>query len=79
MTFSGVVLRINPEMMVLRTWRDGEKVILLRQDTRYMDSGLKTDFATLPVNTKVFVRGGKNLENELEAYQVVWGEISGPH
>ena len=79
MTFSGVVLRLNPEMMILRTWRDGEKTILLRADTRYMDSGLLSEFSGLPPNTRVFVRGGKNLDNELEAYQVIWGEIRGPH
>ena len=78
MTFSGVVLRLNPEMVVLRTWRDGEKNILLRQDTRFMDSGLLSEFSRLGVNTRVFIRGGRNFENELEAYQVIWGEIDGP-
>jgi hypothetical protein len=31
----------------------------------------------LTVNTRVFVRAGRNLEGGIEAYQVVWGEIAG--
>ncbi len=78
LTFSGVVLRLNAQMMVLRTRTQGETTILLRQDTRYMDSGLPAEASTLAVNTRVSIRGGKNLDNELEAYQVIWGEIAGP-
>jgi hypothetical protein len=76
--FSAVVIRLNPTVMVVRTRRDGEKVVLLRQDTRYMDSGLPVDRSNLMVNTRVSIRGGRNLDNDLEAYQVIWGEISGP-
>ena len=32
----------------------------------------------LPVNTVVFIRGGRNLYDEVEAYQVIWGEILQP-
>jgi hypothetical protein len=78
LTFAGVVLRTSPAMMVLHTRQDGEKTILLRQDTRYLDSGLPSEMKALPVNTRVFVRGGLNLEDELEAYQVIWGVIAGP-
>jgi len=78
LTFAGVVLRMNPELLVLRTRQDGEKHVLLRQDTRYMDSGLPSDLPRLAVNTRVFIRAGRNLENDLEAFQVIWGEIPGP-
>jgi hypothetical protein len=78
MTFAGVVLRTSPAMMVLHTRQDGEKTILLRLDTRYLDSGLPSEMKALPVNTRVFVRGGLNLDDELEAYQVIWGVIPGP-
>jgi len=77
LTFSGVVVRINPEMVALHT-REGEKIVLLRQDTRYLDSGVPCARSTLAVNTRVFIRAGRNLDDEVEAYQVVWGEISGP-
>jgi hypothetical protein len=78
LTFAGVVRRFNPRMLVLRTRDDAEKIVLLREDTRYLDSGVPVDFSRLAVNTRVFIRGGKNFENDLEAYQVIWGEIPGP-
>jgi hypothetical protein len=78
LTFSGVVRRLNGQMLVLRTRTAPEQIILLRDDTRYLASGLPSDFSQLAVNTRVFIRGGKNIENDLEAYQVIWGEIPGP-
>jgi hypothetical protein len=78
LTFAGVVRRFNPQILVLRTRDDAEKIVLLREDTRYLDSGIPVDFSRLAVNTRVFIRGGKNFENDLEAYQVIWGEIPGP-
>ena len=78
LTFAGIVRRFNPQMLVLRTRDDAEKIILLRDDTRYLDSGVPVDYSKLAVNTRVFIRGGKNFENDLEAYQVIWGEIPGP-
>lgn len=77
-TFAGIVRRFNAQMLVLRTRSDAEKIILLRDDTRYLDSGVPVDFSKLAINTRVFIRGGKNIENDLEAYQVIWGEIAGP-
>ena len=78
LTLSGIVDRLNGERLVLRTRADGEKIILLRQDTRYLSGGSPVDAASLQPNTRVFVRAGKNLDNEIEAYQVVWGEILKP-
>lgn len=77
-TFAGVVRRLNGHMLVLRTRTEAEQVILLRDDTRYLAGGLASDLSKLTVNTRVFIRGGKNIENDLEAYQVIWGEIPGP-
>ena len=78
LTFAGVVRRFNGNVLVLRTREEAEKIILLREDTRYLESGHPADFTKLAVNTRVFVRGGRNVENDLEAYQVIWGEIPGP-
>jgi len=77
-TFSGVVRRLSPNILVLRTREEPEKLVLLRDDTRFLDSGFPADLSRLAVNTRVFVRGGKNIENDLEAYQIIWGEIAGP-
>jgi hypothetical protein len=78
LTFSGVILRMTPTMLVLRTRSEREKVIMLRDDTRYLDSGLPGEFGGLAVNTRVFIRGSKTFEDTLEAHQVIWGQIDGP-
>jgi hypothetical protein len=78
LTFAGVVLRLNTEALVLRTRTGGQETIRLRQDTRYLDSGSAGEAANLQVNTRVYIRAGKNFEDQLEAYQVVWGQIAGP-
>ena len=78
MTFSGIVIRVSPETMILRTRRVARQQIQLRQDTRYLSDGLRVDAAALKVNMHVFVRGGRNLEDEIEAYQVIWGGIVHP-
>jgi hypothetical protein len=78
LTFTGVVLRLDADGLVLRTRLHGEKWILVRRDTHYREDGLKVEAANLRSSTRVFVRGGKNLDGELEAYEVVWGEILSP-
>jgi hypothetical protein len=78
LTFAGVVRRLNGQMLVLKTRTEPEQIILLRDDTRYLASGLPSELSKLLVNTRVFIRGGRNIENDLEAYQVIWGEIPGP-
>jgi hypothetical protein len=78
LTFTGIVARVNADRLVLHTRRDGDKTLLVRQDTRFLDSGVQVDGSALKINTRVFVRGAKNFEGDLEAYQVVWGEILEP-
>jgi hypothetical protein len=78
MTFAGVVVRVDHDLLTLRTRADGEKLILLRQDTRYIGDGQRVDADGLKRNTRVFIRAGRNLDNDVEAYQVVWGEIVQP-
>lgn len=79
LTFAGVVLRRSPTVLVVRTRTEPEKVIMLREDTRFLDSGTPGTAEDLAVNSRVFIRAGKNFENKLEAFQIVWGEISGPN
>lgn len=78
LTFAGVVIRRSPTLLVLRTRTEAEKMVKLRQDTRFLADGLPATAADVAVNTRVFVRGGKNFENDLEAFQVIWGQIEGP-
>ena len=78
LTFTGVVLRMDDDGMVLRTRVDGEKWILVRRDTRFREDGLRVEPSSLHSTTRVFVRAGKNLDGEIEAYEIVWGEILTP-
>ena len=78
LTFAGVVIRRSPTLLVLRTRTEPEKTVHLREDTRFLDSGAPASSSDVAVNTRVFIRGGKNFENNLEAFQVIWGQIDGP-
>ena len=40
-----------------------------------MKSGGVVAARALQLNTRVYVRGSQNLDGELEAYQIVWGEL----
>lgn len=78
LTFSGTVVNLSPESFLLRTRLDGERVILRREDTKYLEGGAQVESGKLVPNTRVFVRAGRNGDEEIEAYQVVWGEILAP-
>jgi hypothetical protein len=77
MSVSGVVARVNSARLVLHT-QQGDRTILLRDDTRYLDNGALATAAALRPNMHVFVRAGRNLYDEVEGYQVVWGSILEP-
>jgi len=78
LTFSGVVFRLTGERIVLHTREGGEQSLLLRKDTRYVENGEMVEAANLKLNMRVFVRAGKDLYDQLEAYQVIWGNILEP-
>lgn len=78
LTFGAVVTRRSPTVIVVRTRSGPEKLIHLREDTRFLDSGAPATAADIVVNSRVFIRAGKNFNNDLEAYQIIWGEIEGP-
>lgn len=77
LTFAGVVSRLNSQSMVLRT-RVGEQTLLIRKDTHYVDNGDTVEAAELRPNMRVFIRAGKNLYEQVEVYQVIWGNILEP-
>jgi hypothetical protein len=78
LTYSGVVFRLNPSRVMIHTRDAGDLAILLRNDTRYLENGDVVEAADLKPNTRVFVRAGKDVYNEIEAYQVIWGSILEP-
>jgi len=75
LTFAGVVLRVTPETVTVRTRHNGVQTFVLRKDTFYLGDGLQLELSNLKKNTCVFIRAGKNFEEDLEAYQIVWGSI----
>jgi hypothetical protein len=75
---SGLISRLNESRLVLRTRDKGSKLIFLRPDTAFLENGFQVEGSALRPNTRVFVRAGKNLDDELEAYQVIWGDILRP-
>lgn len=77
LSFSGVVLRLGENRLVLRT-RAGEQTLLLRPDTRYLENGEIVEAAALKPTMRVFVRAGQNIWEQVEAFQVIWGVILEP-
>ena len=75
---AGVVSRLSSDHVVLHTRGAGEQTILLRRDTRYLADGDLVSSNQLQLNMRVFVRAGRTLYNEIEAYQVIWGRILQP-
>ncbi len=78
LVFTGIVLRLAADRMVLRTRSDGERSLVLRRDTRYKEEGRRVEASALAPATRVFIRAGKSLDGQLEAYEVVWGQILEP-
>jgi hypothetical protein len=78
LTFSGVIYRLTPERLVLHIRERADQTILLRQDTSFLENGGSVDAASLKPNMRVFVRAGKDIWDQVEAYQVVWGSILAP-
>ena len=78
LTFSGVVRRIQEDQIVLRVRTGQDQVLLLRADTAYSESGRPVVARELGEQKRVFVRGGKNLFGQVEAYHIMWGQIPFP-
>ena len=73
-TLAGVILRHDSGLLRIRT-RGGDLILALRPNTRFLADGVTTNAEALTVNTHVSVRAGKDLYGNMEAYQVMWGEI----
>jgi hypothetical protein len=78
LTYSGVVFRVTGERLVLHTREGGDQSILLRKDTRFLENGETVEAENLKPNMRVFVKAGKDLYDQIEAYQVIWGNILDP-
>jgi hypothetical protein len=78
LTFTGVVVRVTSATLTLRSRSGEHQLIHVRPDTRFLGEGQVAGPGSLRANTMVFVRAGKNLDDEVEAYQVIWGGILHP-
>jgi hypothetical protein len=78
LTYSGVVFRLTGERIVLHMREGGDQTILLRKDTRFLENGENVEAGNLKPNMRVFVKAGKDLYDQVEAYQVIWGSILDP-
>jgi hypothetical protein len=76
LTFAGAVVRVSEDELTLRGAGGAARTLRLRPDTRFFASGLRVERTDLAVNTRVFVRGGRDLDGEVEVFQVMWGEIT---
>ncbi len=75
--FAGVVSQVSSTSLTLRT-RTEEKTFLLRSDTRYFGNGLKMELRDVSVNQRLAVEAARNMEGQLEAFQLTWGAITVP-
>ncbi len=76
--FTGVIVRMDNQSFTLRT-RAGERhTIQLRRDTRYLDSGLPSEFAAVPLQSPIQVRAGRTYDHNIEAFSLTWGGILRP-
>jgi len=73
-SYAGVVVQLEAAQMTLKT-RDGERSLVLRPDTRFLADGVRVNATDVPRNVHVSVRAGRNVYGQIEAFQVVWGEI----
>jgi hypothetical protein len=79
LTYAGLVIAVNSSSVQLRLRNQVEPIsLLLRPDTRYVQDGIQIESGQLKPNLRVYVRAGKNLEEQVEAYQISWGEILSP-
>ncbi|HEY1494751.1 MAG TPA: hypothetical protein VGF49_09410, partial [Candidatus Solibacter sp.] len=77
-TYSGVISQLTSDHVVIHTREAGDLSILLRKDTRFLEDGQIVEAVKLKPTMRVFVRAGKDIYQQVEAYQVIWGTILTP-
>lgn len=78
LVLTGIVVKADHSVLVLRT-RQGERhTVQLRRDTRFLKDGLPASSDQLPLHQPLQIRAGKTYDNSIEAFSIVWGEILQP-
>jgi len=75
---AGVIVRMDHESLVLRTRSGDRHAIQLRRDTKYLEAGLPSNLAAVPLNAPVQIRAGRTYDHRVEAFSLVWGDILRP-
>ena len=75
MSVAGIVVRVFPDLLVLKLRKGDEEFLRLRPDTQFLEQGQASSAGSLRANTLVFIRAARNFYGEVEAYQVIWGQI----
>lgn len=78
LTYSGVVSVLTPDRLILHTRNGGEQTLVVGKETRFVQNGALVAADTLQLNTRVFIRAGRDLYDQVQAYQVIWGSILDP-
>ena len=77
-SYSGVTIGRADQQITLRTPLDGLQRFSLIPDTQFVFSGALVGRAVLEAQTHVLVRAVQRANGEMEAYQVIWGELLQP-
>jgi len=77
-TMTGVFVRCNGDRLLLHTRDHAEKTVLLNARTQYVEDGEIVGPDHLKKNQRVFVRGTRGWSDDIEAYQILWGDILRP-
>jgi hypothetical protein len=77
-TIVGVIVELDGANMIVKTRQGERQTIRLRHDTRFVLNGAPATKEMVALNLAVFVRAGVGSDEEIEAYQVVTGEILQP-
>ncbi len=76
--YSGVVSKVEPDRVWIRTRTEGLRDMRLRPDTRYTANGDAVSRDKLLPGMRVYLRAGIGSHDDIEIYQVTWGEILSP-
>ncbi len=75
---TGVVRDLQTGFLEIKTRQDGTMRFRLRSDTLFVRDGREVAAGEVDRTGPVFVRGGYDLNGELEVFQVSWGAIVQP-
>ncbi len=77
-TLTGLIVAVQADRLTLRTRFDGDRLIYLQPDTRYLKDGDQVDPKQLLPHTHVSITASDDRDSNLTAHQIVWGSLLEP-